>query len=368
MSNISGRARGGVARAEKLSPEQRSEIAKKAAQSRWNAESPKSEYTGDLHIGDLDIPCAVLPDGTRVLSQRGVGRALGRTFGGQSWKKQDEGGSGGIPFYLNVGVIKPFIPDELMTLLSEPVLYRHGKGGGVAMGLVATALPQVCNVWLDAREAYHRGEIKLNEAQLAVAQRAEFIMRGLAEVGIVALVDEATGYQDVRDREALQEILNAYLRRELAAWAKRFPDEFYSQIFRLRGWAKSERANSRPHAIAHYTKDIVYARLAPGIIEELERRNPSEHGRRKTKHHQWLTDDVGHPALAQHLYSVIALMRISNTWEQFKSFLDAAHPVRRDTLKLPLMLEAPEQNAAGNQSTSSELLPLFARLSVTGPM
>lgn len=182
-----------------------------------------------------------------MLSQRGVGRALGRRFGGQSWKKGDDDGGGGIPFYLNVNVLKPFIPNELMVLLEKPTLYRHGKGGGVARGLVATALPQVCNVWLRAREAG-----QLNETQLVVAQRAEMIMRGLAEVGIVALVDEATGYQDIRDREALQEILNAFLRKELAAWAKRFPDEFYQQIFRLRGWSrKPGNTSSRPQVVAH---------------------------------------------------------------------------------------------------------------------
>jgi len=109
------------------------------------------------------------------------------------------------------------------------------------------------------------------------------ITRGVAEIGTVALVDEATDNQEVRDREALQEILNAFLRKELAAWVKRFPDEFYQQIYRLRGW-QIGKGSSRPKIVAHYTKDIVCARLAPGIIEELERRNPSEHGRRKVKH------------------------------------------------------------------------------------
>ena len=83
--------------------------------------------------------------------------------------------------------------------------------------------------------------------------------------------------------------------------------------------------------VASYTKDIVYARLAPQILEEIERRNPIEGGRRKAAHHQWLTDDVGHPALAQHLHAVITLMRVSKTWPQFKQMLDMAHPKRGGT-------------------------------------
>lgn len=82
----------------------------------------------------------------------------------------------------------------------------------------------------------------LSTAQKTTADSARILLRGLAHVGIVGLVDEATGYQDVRDKMALQAILDAFLRKELAAWAKRFPDEFYEHIFRLRGWQwKGER-------------------------------------------------------------------------------------------------------------------------------
>jgi hypothetical protein len=152
------------------------------------------------------------------------------------------------------------------------------------------------------------------------------LTRGLAHVGIIALVDEATGYQDVRDRLALQAILDAYLRKELAAWAKRFPEEFYRQIFRLRDWQWKGMKVNRPQIVAKYTNDLVYERLAPGILDELQRRNPKdEKGQRQAKHHQWLTD-VGHPALAQHLHAVIGFMRASARWDQFYRLLQRAFP------------------------------------------
>ena len=66
--------------------------------------------------------------------------------------------------------------------------------------------------------------------------QCEILAPALARVGIIALIDEATGYQEIRDRQALQQILDKYLLKEYAAWAKRFPDEFYKQIFKLRGW------------------------------------------------------------------------------------------------------------------------------------
>ena len=98
----------------------------------------------------------------------------------------------------------------------------------------------------------------------------------------------------------------------------------------------------KPDVIGHYTNDIVYRRLAPGILEELKRRNPkSIKGYREAKHHQWLTEDVGHPALAQHLYAVIGLMRLSDSWDTFMDFLDRAYPKRDATLRLPIEAASP---------------------------
>jgi hypothetical protein len=182
--------------------------------------------------------------------------------------------------------------------------------------------------------------IKLGKRQKQIAQKAKIIIRALAHVGIVALVDEATGYQEIRNKEALQALLDAFLQKEFAAWAKRFPDEFYREMFRLRGLAWNKLSVKRPLYIGTLTNDIVYERLAPGILEELQSRNPKdEKGRRRQKHHQWLTEDIGHPALAQHIHAVIGLMRASPDWKRFHELLDKAFPKRGTVLQLELLSE-----------------------------
>jgi hypothetical protein len=159
----------------------------------------------------------------------------------------------------------------------------------------------------------------------------------LAIVGITALVDEATGYQEVRDRRALEAILDKFLRKELAAWAKRFPDEFYQQIFRLKKWEWKGMSVNRPGVVGKYTNDLVYERIAPGILDELKRLNPKdERGRRKSAHHQWLTEDIGHPALAQHVYALIGFMRVSEEWDVFYRMVQRAFPKKNTTLLLPI--------------------------------
>lgn len=329
-----GASKGGRARADKLSPERRTEIATKAAAARWKGSGAPIEaaYSGVVTIGDTELDCAVLPGGRRVISEAAVMRALGRGYSGY-YSQRDAAaadGSAVLPRYVAPMALKDFISDDLRDLLLKPIPYVHPGSRIIAKGLEAEALPKICRVWLDARQAQ-----KLNKAQLRTAQKAEILTAGLAEVGIVGLVDEATGYQEVRDRRALQEILDRFLRKELAAWAKTFPDQFYREIFRLRKWTWKGMGINRPQAVANYTKDIVYMRLAPGILEELEKRNPKdERGRRPGAHHQFLTEDVGHPALAQHLHAVIALMRVSTEWDGFKRMLDRAFPKRGDTLNI----------------------------------
>ena len=174
-------------------------------------------------------------------------------------------------------------------------------------------------------------------------------MRGLAHIGITALVDEATGYQEVREQRALQAILDQYLRSEFAVWAKRFPDEFYKQMFRLKGWKPSAAAGTKPILVGYYTKDVVYSRLAPGIVEELAQLNPKDaNGRRKVKHHQWLSDEIGHSALSQHLYAVINLMKISSTWAEFMNFINIALP-KKNTLEA-LVEPAPDPDTGGAEA------------------
>lgn len=291
-------------------------------------------HDGPLTLAGSEIIAAVLPTGKRLLSQGTFLRAIGRS----RTPKAGTGGTtvDGSPFFLAAEQLKPFISEEL-RVSTTPIMFRL-RSGQRSVGYGAELLPMICEVYLRLRDQCAKDGKPVPKTFQHIVEACDALMRGLAHVGIIALVDEATGFQETRDRQALQAILDAFLRKEFAAWAKRFPDEFYEHIFRLRGWPWKGRKVNPPQAVASYTKDLVYARLAPGILKQLEERNPiGESGRRKAKHHQWLTEDVGHPALAQHLYAVIGFMRTAQTWDQLVNNLDIAFPKRGDTLKMPLM-------------------------------
>ncbi|NTX07054.1 P63C domain-containing protein [Myxococcus sp. CA040A] len=136
-----------------------------------------------------------------------------------------------------------------------------------------------------------------------------------------------------------QAVAERFLRAGLAKWSKRFPDAFYQEIFRLKGWPWQGPGTPRPGVIAHYTNDLVYERLAPELLRILQERNPInlETGRRDAKHHQHLSDDIGAPGLDRHIHSVICIMKSAASWDDLIIQMDRIHPRWAHNLQLPLM-------------------------------
>lgn len=328
---LAGRAKGGVARAAKLSATERSAIAKKAANARWTdlSEAICGSPDQPLRIGDIEIECYVLEDGTRVLTQASFLEALGRH---RKANVRREGGEEPLPAILQGKAIFPFISKGIREK-SAPIAFQLPTGGR-ASGYNAELLPEVCEIYLQARE---EGVLPRNQEH--VARQAEILVRGLARVGIIALVDEATGYQDVRARDALARILELYVDQELQAWVRTFPDDYYKELFRLRKLDYPNGKVHRPQYFGHLTNDIVYKRLAPGVLEELKKVTPkTDSGNRRHRFFQRLTSNHGYPQLREHLGSVVTLMKLSDNYDNFILKLDQLHPRVGDTIPFPLDL------------------------------
>jgi hypothetical protein len=311
------RGAGGRARAARLTSEERSRIAKKAASKRWEVvpEAVCGSADKPLVLGDVAIECYVLEDGTRVLSQSSFLRALGRS---RTSRRID--GATDMPPMIQGKALKPFLSDQLLEH-SRSIPFKL-PSGQKALGYHAELLPDVCEAFLAARRA---GELPANQQHIAL--QAEILMAGLARVGIIALVDEATGYQEMRTRDALAHILSEFIDKELQPYLTTFQPDFYREMFRLRGLRYSAESVKRPQYFGKLTNDIVYARLAPGVLEELKRtQERNESGRPKHKLFQRLTQNVGYPKLREHLGSVTTIMKLSTDWDDFSDKLDEIHP------------------------------------------
>lgn len=320
------------ARSASLTPAQRKAIGKKAATARWDRENevPQAVHSGTLKIGTLEFPCSVLSDESRILTQSDFMDGMGMYYSGWVAKNKDDAATADLPHFLQFKSLKPFVKRHLGNLQSIVVKYRT-EGGALAHGIRAEIIPKICDVWIDADD-----EANLGVRQKKIAQTARTVMRALAHVGIVALVDEATGYQRERASDALATILDAFIAKELQPWVRTFPDEYYEQIFRLRGLTYPRDSVKRPQYFGHLTNDIIYRRLAPGVVEELKRTTPkSPSGRHRHALHQRLTPDLGHPKLREHMASVVTMMKLSDDYPDFRRKLERIHPRFGDTHCLP---------------------------------
>jgi hypothetical protein len=283
-----------------------------------------------MRIGQWIVQCHVLDDERRIISQSDFSEIL------ELDGKVSERGAQ-VASLLGHRAMASESISRLIEALRQPVVFRTASGSA-ASGFEGALVVDYCHAVLRARQQRLIGGPLIERYCVA----AENLLLSVSKVGIVALIDEATGYQHARPRKALQELLDRYLRHHWAAWAKRFPDDFYVEMFRLKKWDWKGMKVQRPAVVGHYTNDLVYSRLAPAILDELRKRNPTdEQGRRKRRHHQWLTDDVGHPALSHHLHTVIAFMRASHDWAFFKRQMDRAFPKIGETYLLELGEELP---------------------------
>ena len=265
----------------------------------------KATHTGELQVGDISISCFVLEDGRRVLSGRGMQGALG--LGQMRGQKINQLTS-------NIH-IKPFINESLELGISHPIEFTT-TSNLKAFGYEANTLVEICDVLLQARKKEVIPK-RYNEA----VEHAEILVRSFAKVGIIALVDEATGYQYDREKDALQVVLKAYINNELLKWQQKFPDTFYFEIFRLNKWDYTVNGiKKRPGVIGTWTNELIYKQLPKGILEELKIKTPkSELGNYTARFFQSLTPDIGHPALTAQIYKVIGIMSSCHNWNEFKT-------------------------------------------------
>jgi len=127
----------------------------------------------------------------------------------------------------------------------------------------------------------------------------------MAKIGITALVDEATGYQDNRESDALQLKLKYFLSDEHREWEKTFPDELWVQFGRMTNWKGS--IQQRPKYWGKLVNEFIYDCLDKDLSEYLKQNKllkPSH-----VKYHQWLNEDRGVKELIQHIWQIIGMAK-----------------------------------------------------------
>lgn len=265
---------------------------------------------GKWEIGDnISIDCYVTENGERLLSLRGTARAMGLS------------GSGSVALLrnLNSNYLQPYLSDELKDWVNKANNNELYKVKGYRTAFVpfeATLFVDVCKAYVSAK---NDGVFDSDgwEKQSVLADKLLAIMSAFAKTGIIALIDEITGYQEIRKKDELQKLLAEFVRKEYLPWTKRFPNEFYEEMYRLKGW--DYNGNAKTPYVGKLTNYLVYDLMPEGVLEELQKKNPVDEKihRRRYKHHQFLTETTGVDYLDKHLVSLVHMMRAFDTWDEF---------------------------------------------------
>jgi hypothetical protein len=310
-----GASKGGHARAASLTPEARSEIARRAAESRWASSDkpapPKETHPGLIKIGNAELQCGVLDNGIRVFSTRGVTRAMGGKKTGTAGTAQN--GAPQPPSFLASDAIKSSISPQLMARLLTPLQYRPKHGGRTAYGYEATILPEICELILEAND---KNPLKPNQKHLV--EKASVLIRAFARVGVIALVDEATGYQDDRAKDELTRLLDMYVQEGFRPYVGKFRNDFFKEVYRIYGWEYKPGNTQSPRYIGKFINKYIYEPLVPNILPRLQSVNPAnKKGQRPRKHFQHLSKDLGDPHVDKQITVVTTLLRLADSPQDF---------------------------------------------------
>ncbi|WP_082457984.1 P63C domain-containing protein [Sphingomonas sp. Leaf10] len=334
---------GGSERAKKLSPEERREIAVNAAKARWAKISdpsrlPVATHQAPLHIGAVVVDAYVLDDKRRMISKAAMASALGlQSTGGNAFLRS-----------MTRQAVRSGISEALWKVIENPQHFRpaptdSGPAGLVIDGYEGTVLIDVCEVLIDAGR-----EGRLNHSQQFLAKNAEIILRSAAKLGIVGLIDEAVGFSG-RQKDEYRQLFQQFVRSEWAQWEREFPEKFADMLYRLYGIRRFDPTKSQhPRFFANFTRKFIYHPLANSrgkILEILDEKNPVVYanGGRRYKLFQFLSDEVGMPAIRAHLWQVVGIGNASTNIKQFERNFFRAFPEALPVGKnYALDLEEPE--------------------------
>lgn len=294
------------------------------------------KYEGTLNLGENKLPCYVLEDGTRVLSGRKMQEILKVVDGNISGTK--------LPQFLSNSILKHFIFSNKDAAHFDPIICFKGKQR--INGYEATVLTDICEAILRAR----RSGVKMTERQQIVANQCEILLSSFAKIGIIALIDEATGYQNEREHFELQKILSAYISEEILKWQLTFTDDFYREVYRLWGLPFIPKyIKNKPSFIGKLTTKYIYDLLPDGVVDKIkEKTGKTDKGNWKYKWHQSLTPEIGREHLKKQIIEVTTLMSISKSKSEFNELFERKYNAKSIQLELEFNEDINEVKSKSN--------------------
>lgn len=287
---------------------------------------PVAQWVGELSIGpEGSIQCYVLDDERRVISRTGA-----------TWVLAGKKGGGQLEKYVASGALPDYMPPELSATMIDFVIPEVTNK--TVRGITAETFLEICRGYVRALD---EGKLK-GKAQLEMAYKAAAFLAACAGVGLVALIDEATGFQYERDDDALRVKLKAFFSVEMRQWERTFPDDLWVEFGRLTNWKGA--VTKRPKYWGKLVTELIYNYLDPDVAKWLKENAPKpRHGK---NWHQWMSEQYGLKKLMEHIWMVIGMARACKTMQEL---LDKkAEASGRQRLRVTVYV--PKKSAPGQRS------------------
>src|SRR3989344_70897 len=279
---------------------------------------PRAMFEGMLSVGDAELPSFVLEGGVRVFSTRGLLNSLGfksNANADEVFKAKDI-----QPYFAASG--NPQVRNNLIDFITIK--------GSLARGYDVERFIEICQAY---SQAYERGVLTLDR-HIEAAKKANAILRACSKIGIIALVDEATGYQYARAENELQFKLKLFLSDEMRGWEKTFPDDLWIEFARLTHWG-GEPTKNRPRHWGYFVMDLIYRSLDPDVAQYLKDNKPL--AVKNKNYHQWFNEDYGVRALREHINRIIGMAQAADSIEELKK--KVAFYYKKEPLQLEMFME-----------------------------
>ncbi len=289
----------------------------------------KATHKGELNIGNLRLQCAVLEDGTRVLTQSSIEKALGRQAGSSKKRRTAiENNAGVLPSFLAANNLRPFISEDILIPATNPILYD-----GKSLGFKADLLPKICNVYLKARD-----EKALHVTQVNIVKNADILIRALATVGITALVDEATGYIKDKKKDEYKDLFYQFIRDDITdKYVKPLKqrEDFWNGIYKIYGIVRTKGKN-HPQFFGKFLRKYLYRPLLDSngaLLEIIDEKNPvitskGGHKYRKNAMYQFLEKEVAFEEWKNNLIKIETVLEMATNKRTFDDYFNRVFKVK----------------------------------------
>jgi hypothetical protein len=273
---------------------------------------PTAKWLGTLTLGgETELPCYVLNDERRIISRTGATSVLTEKKGG-----------GNFESYTKVESLKSYLPNEIPMI----EFTIEGVANKRVMGIEAETFLDICRAYVSAWQ-----NDATTERQTEIAKKASMFLAACAKVGLIALIDEATGYQYQRAQDALTFKLKVYLEEEMREWEKTFPDELWQEFGRLTHWTGS--VAQRPKYWGKLVMELIYGYLDKDVAQWLKTHAPSpKHGQ---NYHQWLSSQYGLKKLIEHIWLTIGVAKACHDMSELRDKMAQLFGKQMVQLRLP---------------------------------